>query len=73
MDMIVIDGIDYLVDFKGARFVNLLLPESQIAFTSPRGTELCQQLGITYCETCHHYVTQQEWGCPFCEHLLLCE
>ena len=73
LDLVVIDGIDYMIDFRNGRFNNLLQPEVSIDFESQQGKQLCQMYAIEKCEHCHRYVQKLDFECPFCEHLLLCE
>ena len=72
-DIVFIDGIEFVIDFRARQFTCLVHPESFISFESEKGKILCGQFGIEKCQDCHRYVQKQDLDCPFCEHLLMCD
>ena len=73
IDLVVIEGVNYAIDFKRELFTNIRQPEITIPFETDKGQTLCAALGMTKCHSCGSYISAYELGCGYCEHILLCE
>ena len=73
IELVTLDDMDYVIDFKNGQFINMLLPENVVSFESEQGRNWCEMLSIEKCADFHRYVRMYDGICMRCEHMLLCE